>query len=50
MPVTLSIIIAIAGFLNACFFTYRAYNIAKKSAEDKISHHKKSDKNYALVK
>jgi len=46
MPVTLSIIIAIAGFLNACYFTYRAYSVAKKSAEDKISHHKK----YTLAK
>jgi len=50
MPVILSIIIAIAGFLTACFFTYKAYSIAKKSAEDKISHHNKSDKKYALAK
>jgi len=50
MPVTLSIIIAIAGFLTACFFTYKAYAVAKKSAEDKISHHKQSDKKYAIAK
>ncbi|MDR3695292.1 hypothetical protein [Mucilaginibacter sp.] len=50
MPVILSIIIAIAGFLTACFFTYKAYSIAKKSAQDKISHHNKSEKKYALAK
>jgi predicted peroxiredoxin len=50
MPVVLSIIIAVAGFATACFFTYRAYSIAKKSAQDKISHHNKSNGKYALAK
>ena len=50
MPVILSIVIAIAGFVTACFFTYKAYSIAKKSAEEKISHHKKSDKKYTFAK
>ncbi len=48
MQVTLSIIIAIAGFLIACFFTYKAYVVAKKSAEDEISHHRQLDKKYTL--
>ena len=42
MPVTLSIIIAVAGFLTACFFTYKAYSVSKKSAEDIISHRNQS--------
>ncbi len=36
MAVTLSIVIAIAGFLTACAFTYKAYRLAKKSAEEQI--------------
>ena len=50
MSVILSIIIAIAGFLTACFFTYKAFSVAKKSAEDKISHHNKPHKKYMLAK
>ncbi|MDB4902961.1 MAG: hypothetical protein JWQ63_2242 [Mucilaginibacter sp.] len=41
MFVILSILIAIGGFSTASYFTIKAYHIAKKSAQDKISNHKK---------
>jgi hypothetical protein len=50
MAVTLSIIIAIAGFISACFSIYKAYSVAKTSAEDKISNRNKLNKKYSLAK